>query len=131
MAVSASADSVAKRLMDLLGFGDDPRMDSFEGRAAHRDEVDGAVLDWIAARPLDEVMVIFEELQIAAAPILDTRGLIEDPHAIERKCFTSVEGMTMQNLVARMSATPGKIRWAGRSVDADGEQIRRDGWGEA
>ena len=27
-------------------------------------------------------------------------------------------------VVARLSATPGHVRWAGRSLDADGDDIR-------
>jgi len=35
----------------------------------------------------------------------------------------------MQGLVARLGTTPGRLRWAGRAVDADGDQIRACGWG--
>ena len=38
--VSTSADSVAARVMDLLGVGDDPRFSSFEGRVEHRTELE-------------------------------------------------------------------------------------------
>jgi hypothetical protein len=34
----------------------------------------------------------------------------------------------MQGLIARLSATPGELRWPGRELDADGEQIRHSGW---
>ena len=40
--------------------------------------------------------------------------LLEDPHAIAREILTEVDGNPMQNVVARLSATPGRIRWAGR-----------------
>jgi hypothetical protein len=30
----------------------------------------------------------------------------------------------MPEVVARLSATPGGVRWAGRAVDADGDDIR-------
>lgn len=128
IALSASAASVASRLMALLGFDDD-RFATFEGRAAHRDEVEGALRRWIGARELDEIQVTFEEHHIAAAPILDMAGLLADPHAIEREIITEVEGTPMQNLVADLSATPGRIRWAGRGLDADGDDIRARGWG--
>ena len=35
----------------------------------------------------------------------------------------------MQGLIAKLSATPGVLRWQGRALDADGDAIRRDGWG--
>jgi hypothetical protein len=34
----------------------------------------------------------------------------------------------MQNLIARLSATPGRLEHEGRALDADGESIRRSGW---
>ena len=43
IAVSASAESVAARLMELLGVGDDPRFTTFESRAEHRVELDAIV----------------------------------------------------------------------------------------
>ena len=39
-----------------------------------------------------------------------------------------VDGMPMQGLVARLSATPGRLRWAGRPLDADGPDLREHGW---
>lgn len=129
LALSASADTVAARLMALLGLGDDERLATFEGRVAHRDEVDGALADWIAQRDLDDIMATFDEHQVAAAPVLDIAGLVRDPHVQEREAIVRVDGTPMQNLVARLGATPGSIRWAGRPLDHDGDDIRRNGWG--
>ncbi len=129
VALSASADSVAARLMELLGFGGDPRMATFAGSVDHRDEVDSALKRWIAARDMDEVIDTFNENHIAIAPVLDTAGLVADPHVIERESIVEIDGTPMQNLVARFAATPGEIRFAGRDRDADGDDIRANGWG--
>ena len=40
VAVSTSSDTVAARVMEGLGVGDDPRFDTFAGRTEHRDELD-------------------------------------------------------------------------------------------
>jgi formyl-CoA transferase len=45
--------------------------------------------------------------------------LAEDPHATARGVVVDVDGVPMQGLVARLSATPGRIRWAGRPLGAD------------
>jgi hypothetical protein len=34
----------------------------------------------------------------------------------------------MQGLLAALSATPGRLRWKGRALDADGTAIRQRGW---
>src|SRR3954447_14562772 len=61
IAISTSTESVAHRVLKLLGCGDDPRFASFESRAQHRDELDDAVAQWIGARDFDAVMRAFEE----------------------------------------------------------------------
>ncbi len=59
VAVSTSAESVASRVMALVGL-DDPRFATSAGRVEHRDEVDRVVREWIAARSSDEVLAAFE-----------------------------------------------------------------------
>ncbi|MEZ5137334.1 MAG: CoA transferase [Acidimicrobiales bacterium] len=56
VAISTSAESVAVRVMELIGLGDDPRFEGFAGRIAHREEVDRVLGAWCAARPLAEVL---------------------------------------------------------------------------
>ncbi len=48
IAVSTSSDSVAARVMGVLGVGDDARFDTFEGRTAHRLELEQIMTDWCA-----------------------------------------------------------------------------------
>src|SRR6478735_1874496 len=55
VAISTSAESVAVRVMDLIGLGDDPKFAGFAGRIAHREEIDDHLGAWCAARDLDEV----------------------------------------------------------------------------
>jgi hypothetical protein len=35
----------------------------------------------------------------------------------------------MQGLLASLSGTPGELRWEGRTLDADGVEIRKNLWG--
>src|SRR5438067_3492197 len=69
VAISTSAESVAHRVLELLGIGGDARFGTFEGRAAHRDELDAIVAKWIAARPSAEVLAAFEDAHAAIAPV--------------------------------------------------------------
>jgi crotonobetainyl-CoA:carnitine CoA-transferase CaiB-like acyl-CoA transferase len=129
VAVSTSAESVAARVMDLVGLGDDERFATFTGRVEHRDELEAAVAAWIAARPQAEVLAAFDAAHAAAAPVLTMADISQDPHYAARGALAEVEGTPMQGLVARLSATPGRLAWTGRPLDADGPAIRRDGWG--
>jgi crotonobetainyl-CoA:carnitine CoA-transferase CaiB-like acyl-CoA transferase len=100
--------------MDLVGLGDDEELATSAGRVARRGEVDDHVRAWIAARPAAEVLDAFTKADAAIAPVLTMAQLLADPHVIARELFIDVDGNPMQNVVARLSATPGRIRWAGR-----------------
>jgi crotonobetainyl-CoA:carnitine CoA-transferase CaiB-like acyl-CoA transferase len=123
VAVSTSAETVAQRVMALIGVGDDPRFTSFAGRIAHRDEIDELMAEWIGARVQTEVLSAFEAAHAAIAPILDMEGIATDPHYAARESIIEVDNIPMQGLVARLSATPGEVRWAGRSLGADSAEI--------
>ncbi len=128
VAVSTSSDSVAARVMGLLGVGDDPRFASFEGRTANRDEIESLMSSWCASRTRDEVIEAFTAAEAAIGPVLDMSEIAADPHYAARRATETVDGTPMQTLIARLSATPGSIRWAGRGLDEDGDEIRSDGW---
>ncbi len=132
VAVSASAETVARRLMRLLGVGDDERFTSFEDRVTHRAELDEIVQDWIGARTAAEVIEAFEAAQAAIAPVYTVAEVARDPHVVERESLIDVDGITMPGLIARFSRTPGEVRFAGRALGADtdavlGEVVDRPG----
>jgi crotonobetainyl-CoA:carnitine CoA-transferase CaiB-like acyl-CoA transferase len=119
VAVSTSAESVAARVMELLGFTDRPDLLTFNGRIAAREEVDARLGEFCAARTLDEVLAAFEAAQAAAAPIYDMADIAADPHYAARASIITVDGVPMQGLVARLSRTPGEVRWPGRDLGVD------------
>jgi crotonobetainyl-CoA:carnitine CoA-transferase CaiB-like acyl-CoA transferase len=119
VALSTSSESVAQRVRGLLGVADDPRFATNEARVANRAVVESAVADWIAARPAAEVIARFHEIEAAIAPVLTVPDVAEDPHIAARGYVVEVDGVPMQGLIARLSATPGSVRWAGRPLGAD------------
>jgi crotonobetainyl-CoA:carnitine CoA-transferase CaiB-like acyl-CoA transferase len=126
VAISTSAESVAGRVLELIGLGHDERLRSFPGRVAHRELIDAHVADWVSERTLEEVLLAFEEVQAAAAPVYDMADIAHDPHLQARGALVDVDGTVMQGLVARLSATPGAIRWGGRALRADDDLLAAD-----
>ena len=53
-------------------------------RQAHGDEIDEVVAQWIRARTWPSVMRVFEEAEVAAAPVYDAAQLLADEHLRER-----------------------------------------------
>lgn len=125
VAISTSAESVAARVMALVGL-DDPRFATFEGRIRHREEVDAHMADWIAQRPLSGVLAAFEAAHAAAAPVYDMADIAEDPHYAARGMVAELGGVPMQGLIARLSATPGRLRWPARALGEDTDEILRE-----
>jgi crotonobetainyl-CoA:carnitine CoA-transferase CaiB-like acyl-CoA transferase len=123
VAISTSAESVAQRVLELLGLEHDNRVSTFEGRAAHREELDAAVQGWIGARPVAEVLATFEAAHAAIAPVYSMRDLLADPHVKARHVFVEVDGVIQQGPVARLSRTPAELRWAGRALGADTDEV--------
>lgn len=131
VAISTSAQSIAERVMRLVGHPeviDEPWFASGAERATHADLLDGYVGDWIATRSLDEVMRAFEAAEAAVAPIYDVRHVMADPQFQALQSIVSVPddelgAVKMQNVMFRLSETPGAIRWAGRPKGADNAEV--------
>ena len=128
VAVSTSSDTVARRVLVLLGVGDDPRFATFADRSEHRDELEGVMATWCAERSRDEVVEAFDAAHAAIGPVLDMAEIAADPHYAARGTITTVDGVPMQALIARLDVTPGALRWAGRPLDADGADVHDRGW---
>ena len=123
VAISTTAESVAQRLMALVGFPDDPRFDGFDKRVANRELVDRLVGDWVAVRTLAEVLDAAETAEVAAAAVYSMGDVVTDPHVIDRGIVLDVDGVGMQNVIARLSATPGGVRFAARPLGADTDEV--------
>jgi crotonobetainyl-CoA:carnitine CoA-transferase CaiB-like acyl-CoA transferase len=129
VAVSTSSDTVAARVMALLGVGGDERFATFDGRASHRDELEELMAAWCARHTQAEALDRLTAADAAAGAVMDMADIAADPHVQARAVIIPVDDTPMQGVIARLSATPGHADRAGRPLDADGDAIRREGWG--
>jgi formyl-CoA transferase len=131
VAISTSALPIAERVMRLVGHPeviDEPWFKSGAERAQHADELDRYVSEWIAQRDSEEVTRAFEEAQAAVAPIYDVRDVLQDPQYAALESIISVPDeelgqVKMQNVLFRMLGTPGKVRWPGRRLGQDNDEV--------
>ncbi|MBT2673245.1 CoA transferase [Streptomyces sp. ISL-14] len=134
VAVSTSAQSIAERVMHLVGrpdLIDEPWFATGADRARHADVLDKAVGGWIARHTRADVLAAFEKAEAAVAPIQDVREVMTDPQYAALGTITTVDDpelgpLRMQNVLFRLSATPGTIRWPGRPHGADTDEILTD-----
>ncbi|MGW7209195.1 CaiB/BaiF CoA transferase family protein [Streptomyces sp. NPDC054837] len=131
VAVSTSAQSIAERVLRLVGREDlttEPWFATGADRARHADVLDEAVGTWIAERTRTEVLAAFEKADAAVAPIQDVRDVMTDPQYEALDTITTVADpdlgpLRMQNVLFRLSDTPGAIRWTGRPHGADTQEV--------
>ena len=101
------------------------------GRAQHADQLDEMVGTWIGDRNLDDVVDQFEMASAAVAPVYDIADIFEDPQYKALDSITTIDDddlgpIRMQNLMFRLSATPGAIKWSGRGIGADNKTVYGD-----
>ena len=127
VAISTSSEPVARRVLDLVGLGGDASLRSSQGRttAEARARIDAAVAAYIADRTADETLEAFLAADAAIAPVLRMTDVVTDPHLVERGALVDVDGdgALQQAPVARLSRTPGRIRWSGRALGADTDAV--------
>jgi crotonobetainyl-CoA:carnitine CoA-transferase CaiB-like acyl-CoA transferase len=129
VAVSTSAQSVAERVVRLVGrpeLAEEPWFASGATRAEHADELDDAVGAWIRQRTRAEVVDEFERADAAVAPIYDVADVLDDPQYQALESIVTVDDpelgpIRMQNVLFRLSETPGGIRHPGPKL---GEHTR-------
>jgi crotonobetainyl-CoA:carnitine CoA-transferase CaiB-like acyl-CoA transferase len=139
VAISTSAQSAADRLFVAIGRADlvrEGRFDSTQKRIQHADELDALIADWVAQRPLDEVLRIWDEHAVAGAPIYNVVDILADEHVKAREMLIEVDddelgSLRMHGVFPRMSETPGRVRHAGRPLGADNGAIFGDGLGRS
>jgi crotonobetainyl-CoA:carnitine CoA-transferase CaiB-like acyl-CoA transferase len=131
VAVSTSAQNIAERVMRLVGrpeFIDEPWFQKGSGRAEHADELDEAVQTWISERTTDEVVAAFEEAHAAITPIYDIEDIMQDSQYQALNSIISVDDpelgpMKMQNVLFRLSETPGEVKWSGPRLGEHNEEV--------
>lgn len=131
VAVSSSAQRIAEKIMTLVGHPElieEEWFSSGRGRADNADVIDGYVSTWIGARNREDVLAVFERVGGAVAPVYNAKDIVEDEHIRETEMLVEVNdpdlgSILMHNVMWRMSESPGAIRFTGRPLGADTDQI--------
>jgi crotonobetainyl-CoA:carnitine CoA-transferase CaiB-like acyl-CoA transferase len=131
LALSASSQSIAERVMVVVGHPEmiqKPWFADHSGRVAHQVELDKVIGAWIAERDARDVMAAFQEGQAVIGPVYSIADIFKDAQYQAREMLTKVIDprlgpVTVQNVVPRLSLTPGRVRHLGLDLGADTAQI--------
>jgi formyl-CoA transferase len=118
LAMSCSAQSTFARACRAIGqpnLIDDPRFVDNRARTVNHEAIDEIFAEWIDA---DTALTVLNEAGAAIAPIYDMRDVFADEHFKVRENIATVEDadlgtLRMQNVVSKLSRTPGRIEHAG------------------
>jgi crotonobetainyl-CoA:carnitine CoA-transferase CaiB-like acyl-CoA transferase len=131
VAISTSSQSIAERVMHLVGRADlvsEPWFASGRTRAEHADVLDAAVGGWIAGHTRAEVIEAFERAEAAVAPVYTAEDIVADPQfqalgTIRRVDDPDLGELAMQGPLFRMSDGDAPTRHTGRDPGADTDAV--------
>ena len=134
IAVGGSAQTVFERICHALERDDLPQRPEFVDnrlRIQNAEALDDELQSAIALLDLDEVMRRFIEIGAAVAPVQSVDQVIADPQVRSRENVASIEDdelgpIRMQNVVGKLSATPGRVASAGPALGSSNRAILVD-----
>jgi len=134
IAVACTSDRMFARFAAMIGrpeLAAEERFGNVRKRLAALDEVDGIVTDYIRAMPREGFLARCLEFGVPAAPVNTIADIFADPHIQERGTLLEVEDgaggtITVPNIVARLSETPGEVRASGPALGEATDAVLRD-----
>lgn len=132
--VAANQDTVFTRLAQAMGaseLADDPRYATHSARGERQAELDERVAKWTSTLDADDLIDTLSEHGVPVGKIYRAPDMLADPHfeareAIVRVTHPALGSLAMQNVVPKLSRTPGEIRWAGPTLGEHNEEIYLD-----
>jgi crotonobetainyl-CoA:carnitine CoA-transferase CaiB-like acyl-CoA transferase len=135
ISVGGSAQSIFERLCVALEVSDlpkDPRFANNRERLKNVDALDEALQQAISRFDRDELMRRFIELEAAISPVNNVEDVIADEHVAARENIVSLPDeelgapLRMQNVVGKLSRTPGSIRHTGPRLGQHNREVLVD-----
>ena len=129
--IAGNGDSIFRRLMTLIGrddLGQDPGLADNAGRVARVGEIDAAISDWAAQRPVEAVLQALAGADVPAGRIYTVADIAADPHYQARGMLQQVQlpdgrSLAVPGICPKLSATPGQHRRNAPSLGQDSEAV--------
>lgn len=132
--ITAMGDAVFRRLVEAMGepgLAEDARFKAATDRSAHHEALDDLIARWAAKHPLAHLEKLLADAGVPATRIFTIADIFGDPHYRARQAIVEAPddelgGVAMANVVPRLSATPGRVRHAGRRTGQDTRRVLKD-----
>lgn len=128
VAIGGNGNSVYDRLVTAIGRPDmttdsEARFASDSARVSAEDDINAAIKEFVSARNADDVIQTLQDARVPAGLIMTIADIYHDPHWKARGMWEELEGLTVPTMGPKLSRTPGRTKWLGRSLGADTNEV--------
>tara|TARA_B100000378_G_scaffold277590_1_gene278292 strand:+ start:150 stop:1451 length:1302 start_codon:yes stop_codon:yes gene_type:complete len=131
VAIAVTNDEEWRQLAQLVGGSElsaDPRFATLAGRLENEDQLDDLISGWTVDKKAYDLCHLLQREGVPASPVMGGPDLLADPHYAARGTFVRVNHeqvgeKTYPGIPWKMSATPGKARWASPTLGQHNRQI--------
>ena len=132
--IAANQDTVFRRLAGVMQREDmatDPRFATHVARGERQSELDEMIAAWSGLHTAEALEQMLENAGVPAGRIYRAPEILADPHVQARQAIIRVlhdeyGELAMQNVVPRLSDTPGQVRHAAPALGSDTSQVLRE-----
>jgi formyl-CoA transferase len=129
--ISGNQDTVWRRLAEAMGrpeLGDDERFATHNARGAHQAELDALIGEWTATLTSAQLEELLNDHSVPNGKIYTAPDMLADAHfaareAVVRLAHPQLGEFAMQNVVPKLSDTPGEIRWVGPELGEHTDEV--------
>ncbi|MER5457579.1 CoA transferase [Micromonospora sp. NPDC002389] len=132
--IAANQDTVFRRLasaMDMTELSTDPRFATHAARGHHQGELDAIIAEWSGRHDTEHLMAVMIKHDVPVGRVYRAPEMLDDEHFAAREAIVRVEHpefgeFPMQNVVPRLSRTPGRVKWTGPRLGEHTDQVLTD-----
>jgi len=132
--ISGNQDTVFKRLAEAMGrpeLADDERYATHNARGANQAELDDLIAEWSKGLTSAELEDLLNRHSVPNGKIYTAPDMLADAHFAARKAIVTMAhpqlgDFPMQNVVPKLSDTPGEVRWVGPELGEHTDEVLGD-----
>ena len=132
--IAANQDTVFRRLATAMGqpeLADDQRFNDHAARGHRQEELDQLIADWSATLEIETLIDLLAEHGVPVGKIYRAPDMLDDPHFAARKAIIKLMHpelgeLAMQNIVPKLSLTPGEVRHAGPKLGQHNDYVYQE-----
>lgn len=129
--ISGNQDTVFKRLAEAMGrpeLADDERYATHNARGANQAELDDLIAEWSKGLTSAELEELLNRHSVPNGKIYTAPDMLADAHFAARKAIVTLAhpqlgDFPMQNVVPKLSDTPGEVRWVGPELGEHTDEV--------